>query len=648
MRPNRFVISVKIAILFTVLLATQANGLAQSAMTLVAHYVEVTPVGDGVTYKINLYFSVLDQSGNPVKDLNAESFKLLEDSQMVEIQEFGIVAESPINIVLVMDTSGTMSGARIKDAKDAAINLVSALMKSDSQAAVVTFDDEVETQINFTSDKKTIADGINRINATRGAGACLYDAAFAAIQAVSTLPIGNRAVVLLTDSRDETSSLAICSTHTLNEVIKAAAEGETRTPIHIISLGTDIDSETLKKIANQTGGLYLFSSDSPQLANTFQYLSDRLSSQYALTYLSVSRPGAHTLGVRINQSGASVQDTRNFLLPALPAQITFTKPFEGETIDNLLELEVVLSTQGEIAIGRVAFEVNGKEAGADDTKPYELEVDVKQYPVGIMTVSAVAYDLNNTEVARSSLNLVHAEALIVPSAEVIPPVSATPTSPETSNLMVIMAIILSGVSIFAIVFLLFFLLRQQKKEQAWNVEDLENGDKTIPSFQRATVHRQVDEYREPASLEIESDALGALTVEASDDSSMIGHRFEITTSLVTLGRSADNDINFPSDKPVSRHHAEIYQISGKLYLREVETAGVSGATPPKYGTFINQKPLGSDPVLLQTGDEIQLGKRVRLKFESYTRNIGADALTSDDYDTDVTVADDIDKTALQD
>ncbi len=100
------------------------------------------------------------------------------------------------------------------------------------------------------------------------------------------------------------------------------------------------------------------------------------------------------------------------------------------------------------------------------------------------------------------------------------------------------------------------------------------------------VYRKVEEDRRSSSLELESDVLGALTIEASDDESLIGHRFEITASLVTLGRSADNDINFLNDKPVSRHHAEIYQISGKLYLREVTTADSSGsAQPPKYGPF---------------------------------------------------------------
>ena len=53
--------------------------------------------------------------------------------------------------------------------------------------------------------------------------------------------------------------------------------------------------------------------------------------------------------------------------------------------------------------------------------------------------------------------------------------------------------------------------------------------------------------------------------------------------------------------------------------------------------------MGADPALLKTGDEIQLGKRVRLKFESYRRDQDAEALTYDD----LTATEDFDRTQEQ-
>jgi pSer/pThr/pTyr-binding forkhead associated (FHA) protein len=212
--------------------------------------------------------------------------------------------------------------------------------------------------------------------------------------------------------------------------------------------------------------------------------------------------------------------------------------------------------------------------------------------------------------------------------------------------MVVMSVALSALSILSIGLLIFLLVRQQSRARVQDQPIFPEDDNTLPQMQGIPVYRKVEEVRKPIIPELESDALGALTIEASDDSSLVGHRFEITASLVTLGRSADNDINFPNDKPVSRHHAEIYQISGKLYLREVEMADASGmAKPPKYGTFLNQTQLGKDPALLKTGDEIQLGKRVRLKFEALGRVGEDDERTYDDMTSSDT--DDIDRTQDQ-
>ena len=59
--------------------------------------------------------------------------------------------------------------------------------------------------------------------------------------------------------------------------------------------------------------------------------------------------------------------------------------------------------------------------------------------------------------------------------------------------------------------------------------------------------------------------------------------------------------------------------------------------------------MGPDPAQLKTGDEIQLGKRVRLKFESYERDMEGDALTYDgDDDDDRTAINDMDQTIVQD
>jgi pSer/pThr/pTyr-binding forkhead associated (FHA) protein len=122
-----------------------------------------------------------------------------------------------------------------------------------------------------------------------------------------------------------------------------------------------------------------------------------------------------------------------------------------------------------------------------------------------------------------------------------------------------------------------------------------------------------------------------LIVEFSDDASMVGHRFEITKPVTSIGRSADNDINFPKDSPISRHHASIEARDDGLYISEVETPDGSG-TPklPTFGTFLNDATLGAAAHLLHNGDVIRLGKRVLLKFETDRLSSQEDVRTLDD------------------
>jgi len=663
MNLNRLASWGKVFVLIGIILSTWSSGLAQSAVELTAHYVEVIPGNDGISYQVSIYLSVLD-SGKPVNELKQDALAVQEDGQKVEIQSLSPLTEEPINIALVMDTSANMSETDINNAKAAAGTFISRL-KADDQIAFITFDSSAKNQVDeLTTDHQQIIEIINnKTFTTREQGTCLYDAAYSALRLFTPQPIGSRAVILLTNGVDEKTIGVRCSDHASDEIIAMASEGDLRAPLYIIGLEVDEKSDDGKKnleilhnLATQTGGLYVNHTSSSKLANTFDTLSTQFRGQYVLTYTSTSLPGAHHVIVSLidpNRPDPLDSDTRKFSLPTLPPQITFTSPIEGENILDVLKIAVTLTTQGEAIVERVAFEVNGSIEGEDDTKPYEIELDAKKYPAGLMTISVTAYGANNTELARSSINAIRADATeveaVVPIEESTqPPEAPLPaTPPENNNSMVVMAVVLSGLSIVAIGALIFFLLRQQKQATLRDLEDFIDGDNPLPQMQGIPMYARPDESRNASDADVAPDVLGVLTVETSDDGSLIGHSVEITTPLVTLGRSADNDIVFPEDKPVSRHHAEIYQISGNLYLREVDTVDASGsARPPKYGTYLNKKPMGPDPAQLKTGDEIQLGKRVRLKFESFTQDIHGDALTYDD--EDFTAADDMDQTMAQD
>ncbi|MCL4261480.1 MAG: FHA domain-containing protein, partial [Anaerolineales bacterium] len=178
------------------------------------------------------------------------------------------------------------------------------------------------------------------------------------------------------------------------------------------------------------------------------------------------------------------------------------------------------------------------------------------------------------------------------------------------------------------VFLIVMAILKKRKEDQRNKE----WDEKVGGLGEATA----DEFlggsdRTMDSWEMSSDALGMLTVSSSDDSSMLDQRFEITKRRTTLGRKADNDIIFPKDSPVSRHHVVIEERDGGLFLSEVEEMDekIGKLKRPTFGTFVNDREVDGQEVLLQNGDEIRLGKRVKLKFEASAHTLAGDEKTHD-------------------
>ncbi len=596
---------------------------AQSSVDAVIHYVEGTPSDADISYNVKAYVSVVDNAGSPVNGLTAEDFTLVEDSQQVEIGGVS-AADEPISLVLLIDTSGSMVGTGITAAKSAAASFVTSLGAED-RVAVVTFNDNIATVVDFTTDHQSTRDRISLIEATRGAGTCLYDAAYQAVQMTATVPSGRRAVVLFTDGVDETASGGPCSANTADDVIELATEGGTRTPVYTMGMGSKVDQNSLKRMATNTGGRFFYSPDSNSLDTIFRELSDSLRSQYLIEYLSQVGPGSHTLAVTVKSLGAQDTDTRSFLLPNFPLRLAFAEPVEGGEVTGLVTVRAETFGQGE-TIESVVFQINGATVATVASTPYETQVDFSAYPAGALTIEAIAQGAGGIELARASR-----------SVEVIPGEAAVvendPLKFVTDNLAFILGgLFLLGVAtIFGVV---MFVRKQNenRREREWKEKVEGVGEPTAEELFGGS-DRTVDSWEMP------SDAYGRLTVLASDDESMVNQHFDLINEHTSLGRKADNDIVFLKDSPVSRHHAVIEERNGGLFLKETMDRDDSGKDKrPVYGTYVNDDKVGDEGVLLRNGDEIRLGKRVRLKFEAGERTQLGDEATYDSFIMDETSA----------
>ena len=85
-----------------------------------------------------------------------------------------------------------------------------------------------------------------------------------------------------------------------------------------------------------------------------------------------------------------------------------------------------------------------------------------------------------------------------------------------------------------------------------------------------------------------------------------GARFLLDLDVVTVGRHPESDI-FLDDITVSRRHAEFRRDEGRYWIHDVGSLN---------GTYVNGK--RAEDQLLQTGDEIQIGKFKLIAFVAET------------------------------
>jgi Ca-activated chloride channel family protein len=164
-------------------------------------------------------------------------------------------------VILVLDTSGSMRGDKIKNAVESAVNFVGRLDPND-EVFVITFGGESEDIIQLQQGGRAGDVGENLIDTLRGLFAegntPLYDAVCQANDLVMQLQTENEGtgerrlygVILLSDGDDTSSS------NTQNQMFNCLPSGEDveGTKFFTIAYGEDADADLMLRIANRTNG----------------------------------------------------------------------------------------------------------------------------------------------------------------------------------------------------------------------------------------------------------------------------------------------------------------------------------------------------------------------------------------------------------
>lgn len=168
--------------------------------------------------------------------------------------------KKPVDLVVVMDTSGSMAGAKISAAR-ASLGQFVDLLDDRDRLQVILFSSKV-TELTPLSELGPKRDDVKRriSGIVEGGNTSLYDAVGLAYQQLQRDgdPRHIRAVVVLSDGQDTSSNLGLDQ---VTEQISALGEDPGNAiKLFTIGYGKDVDEDVLNSLAEITGGKYYQSS----------------------------------------------------------------------------------------------------------------------------------------------------------------------------------------------------------------------------------------------------------------------------------------------------------------------------------------------------------------------------------------------------
>jgi len=257
-----------------------------------------------------LEFTVTDEHQDLI-DVTRDDVVVVEDGVEQTIETFQIAVD-PVQIILTLDQSGSMRLA-VDAMKAAAREFVAALEPKDP-LALVTFADKVLFAHDLTTVREWSYDAIEKYQAL--GGTALYDALYNSIMRLKFVK-GRRAVVILTDGRDENNpGTAPGSVHTLEDVLARLKEVDAA--IYPIGLGPRVDKAMLERIAEISGGRAYFPEDASSLADQYRGIVENLRRRYVVGYASTNPKrdgGWRTVDIKPREGTLQVRSRGGYFAP---------------------------------------------------------------------------------------------------------------------------------------------------------------------------------------------------------------------------------------------------------------------------------------------------------------------------------------------
>jgi Ca-activated chloride channel family protein len=283
------------------------------AMSLSLLAQQPQPTFKAGTQVVSIFATVTDPQKRLVSGLTQDDFSVFDNEKPQALVYFDNSIR-PINVVVMLDTSGSMT-LTIDLLKQAAEQFLLRLLPEDN-ARVGAFNDKIQFNAKWSNNRDQLITDAKNLD--YGNGTRLWDAVGASLDELKAVD-GRKVILIFTDGDDTESKLR------LGTVLDRARADE----VMIYAIGLESvyfngqqrvrtkPDGGLRKIADETGGGYFELTKASDLAPTFTKVAQELHSQYVIGFTPTALDNkVHKLLVKMKQPGMNAQARRSYLAAA--------------------------------------------------------------------------------------------------------------------------------------------------------------------------------------------------------------------------------------------------------------------------------------------------------------------------------------------
>jgi Ca-activated chloride channel family protein len=284
--------------------AEPIQGFAQTADT-------AAPVFKSSVDLVPISAVVRDRRGRLVSNLTAADFQILDKGEPRRIVDFQLDHSSAVSVAVLLDMSGSMRmGPKLAFARAVLDRIAAELQDGSDELALFTFDASLYEREPFTSHPAAIDTSLE--GAQPFGTTSLYDAVAATAKRLIGRSSRRRAIVVLTDGLDTSSSLTAADVSALASSIDV--------PVYVVATVASIDhvpddvarqaapsSGDLRDLAAWTGGDMLWATGTDGAAVSAHQILVELRQQYLIAIESASLDEWRPIDVRVRDRRMTVR-----------------------------------------------------------------------------------------------------------------------------------------------------------------------------------------------------------------------------------------------------------------------------------------------------------------------------------------------------